>query len=120
MTKEQAKIAVAKGRDQGRVWKLDPEEYYSIGRGKDSKIHLSDPTVSTRHALLECVDGMWFVRDLGSKHGTWIDGEEVEERRAIFHKDIIRVGKTYLVMGIMESDEEAASWSADVKNLNLG
>lgn len=119
MNKEQAKIAVAKGKNKGRVWALDPGEYYSIGRGDDSKIHLPDPTVSTRHALLECVDGMWFIRDLGSKHGTWIDGEQVEERRAVFHKDIIRVGKTYLVMGLMEDETEAEKWSADVADLDV-
>lgn len=105
MAADRATFAVIQGDDKGRRWVLDPEDYYAIGRASDSNISLSDPTISKRHAFVECVDGMWFIRDLGSKHGTWVNDEEVTERTALFHRDIVRLGKTYLVVGMLENEE---------------
>lgn len=101
MDAPRAQLAVIKGKDKGDRWFLDPGEYYAVGRAPENGIALDDQTISKRHAFVECVDGIWFIRDLGSKHGTWVNDEEVTDRRALFHRDIIRLGKTYLVVGIM-------------------
>ena len=103
MAAKQIQLAVVRGMDKGKKWELTPSDYYDIGRGSDNRIMLHDKAVSKRHALIECVDGVWFVQDLGSKHGTWVNQEEVAERRALFQKDVIRVGKTCLVCGCVPS-----------------
>ena len=99
MAAKEVQLAVVQGADKGKKWRLAPSAFYDIGRGSDNKIVLHDKAVSKRHALIECVDGVWLIQDLGSKHGTWVNKEEVEERRALFHKDVVRVGKTHLVYG---------------------
>jgi hypothetical protein len=55
-----------------------------VGRARDCDCILGDPTVSRRHALLRGRDGRWWLRDLASLNGTWVNGrravEEVEVR----------------------------------------
>jgi len=49
-----------------------------VGRKNFCDITLAFPNVSSRHSELELKDGFWFVRDLKSTNGTYIDGKECE------------------------------------------
>ncbi|MFW6279892.1 MAG: FHA domain-containing protein [Planctomycetota bacterium] len=100
MEEKGVKLAVVKGPDKGKQWTLSASDYHTIGRSHENSITLSDPTVSKQHAMVECVDEIWFVRDLGSTHGTYVGEEEVTERHTLFHKDVIRIGKTYIAVGL--------------------
>jgi sigma-B regulation protein RsbU (phosphoserine phosphatase) len=47
---------------------------FTIGRGTDSGLTLQDPRISREHALI-CLNAEgYFIRDLGSKHGTLVNG----------------------------------------------
>jgi hypothetical protein len=56
----------------------------TVGRAADCDCVLGDPTVSRTHALLRYSDGRWWLRDLGSSNGTWLNRwrivDEVEVR----------------------------------------
>lgn len=95
----QDQIAVVRGPDKGTVWSLTATDDHTIGRGPDNTIVLTDNTVSNYHAALQFEDGVWFIVDVGSKHGTWLNDKRVEPRKPLFNKDIIRIGKSYLVYG---------------------
>lgn len=45
-----------------------------IGRGREADVALRDPSVSRRHALLMHSAAGWFLEDLGSTNGTWVEG----------------------------------------------
>ncbi len=51
-----------------------------IGRHRDCDIMIPCATVSGRHCELELRDGVWWVRDLGSKNGTAVNGTKCEEQ----------------------------------------
>lgn len=51
----------------------------TVGRKAPCDVIIERATVSGRHCELDFVDGHWFVRDLGSRNGTRIDGERIEE-----------------------------------------
>lgn len=51
----------------------------TVGRRPPSQLIIERATVSGSHCELELVEGYWFVRDLGSRNGTRIDGEKVTE-----------------------------------------
>lgn len=51
-----------------------------VGRGAQNDVRLRDDSVSGSHATLSRRGGRWFVLDLGSTNGTYVDGERVGER----------------------------------------
>lgn len=57
----------------------------------------ADPTVSHVHAVVERVALSWFVRDMGSRNGTYVNGERIFGERALHHGDDVRIGNTRLV-----------------------
>ncbi len=78
----------------GRVFPLAFGRHL-IGRGPDADIHLSEASVSLRHAELELrPDGAQLV-NLISTNGTWINGAEIHTAR-LGNGDSIRVGRVTL------------------------
>ena len=50
-----------------------------IGRSKSCDISVEDATLSRNHGILmRDTHGRWTYRDLGSKNGTYINGEQVK------------------------------------------
>jgi adenylate cyclase len=63
-----------------------------VGRAPNSDVPIFDPTISRRHAELECGNGGFAIRDLGSSNGTYVNGEKVSQR-AIVPGDVLTFGK---------------------------
>ena len=83
--------------DEGRTHEMLIDGKVLVGSAPGSGIVLSDPTVSRIHAELEArEDGLW-LRDLGSKNGTFVDGLQVTGARAP-DKAKLRFGSTDLVV----------------------
>jgi pSer/pThr/pTyr-binding forkhead associated (FHA) protein len=68
----------------------------TIGRANDSTLVLTDDYASTRHARLFPRDGEWFVEDLGSTNGTFLDRTKVTQPTPVGQRTPIRIGKTVL------------------------
>jgi pSer/pThr/pTyr-binding forkhead associated (FHA) protein len=62
-----------------RVYQLS--ETTVIGRSSECDIVLSAAHLSRRHARLQVIDGLLFVKDLGSANGTFLNGKQVVEAR---------------------------------------
>jgi hypothetical protein len=71
---------------------------YCIGKRGDADLSIAtDPAVSGMHALLEPAGATWCVRDLGSRNGTFVNGERLFGERVLRDGDEIVVGRTRLV-----------------------
>jgi Inner membrane component of T3SS, cytoplasmic domain len=68
----------------------------TIGRANDSTLVLADDYASNRHARLVPRDGQWFVEDLGSTNGTYLDRAKVTGPTPVPLGVPIRIGKTVL------------------------
>ncbi|HEV7299902.1 MAG TPA: FHA domain-containing protein [Tepidisphaeraceae bacterium] len=64
-----------------------------IGRRQQCDVSLIESSVSTAHALLFDMDGHWFLRDLSSRTGTWLNGTKIHQQEIRFG-DEIRIGET--------------------------
>lgn len=72
------------------------EQPIMIGRANDSTLVLTDDYASTRHARLVSRDGDWYIEDLGSTNGTYLDRTKVTGPTLIPPGVPIRIGKTVL------------------------
>ncbi len=68
----------------------------SIGRDRAADISLPDPAVSGTHAQLAELDGRLYLRDLGSRNGTYANRRLVSEPHLLEDGDVIHVGDTDL------------------------
>ncbi|MGN6245989.1 MAG: FHA domain-containing protein FhaB/FipA [Motilibacteraceae bacterium] len=66
----------------------------TIGRAQDSTLVLDDDYASGRHARLFPQEGRWFVEDLGSTNGTYLDRQKVTAPTPVPLGVPVRVGKT--------------------------
>jgi|SRR5947199_6562568 len=63
-----------------------------VGRSRDCDVVVGEETVSPFHAELRHGGGdSWTVHDLGSAHGTWLNGSRVREAR-VARGDVLRLG----------------------------
>jgi len=68
----------------------------TLGRSDTNDLVIPDERVSRVHAELEKVAGEWVLRDLGSRNGTYIDGDRVLASRPVRPGQEIRLGETTL------------------------
>jgi pSer/pThr/pTyr-binding forkhead associated (FHA) protein len=68
----------------------------AIGRGEQNDVRLADGSVSSSHATLLLKRGTWYVVDLGSANGTFVDGYRVAGERTLSAGCTVRVGTVKL------------------------
>ncbi len=66
----------------------------SIGRSKSSDIVINDLSVSRNHCVLLRRKAGWFVSDVGSLSGTFVNGVRIHGRAQVLVDDIIAIGNT--------------------------
>ena len=54
---------------------------YTVGRKVDRDLVIPDPRVSREHAQIISENGLFYVVDQGSKHGTFVNGEKVDRKK---------------------------------------
>ena len=82
----------------------------TIGRGAESRITVTDRWVSRQHCEISQIDGVVVLRDLGSSHGTYVNGQRVDER-TLHSGDRLGVGLTSFIATL---DDHAVTLVASV------
>jgi two-component system, NtrC family, sensor kinase len=98
-------LTVIQGPDRGRKFELPSNEPQLIGRSSEA-LPIRDNTVSRRHAELTPDEGQWYIRDLTSQNGTYLNGVRLSERARLKGGDQIRVGSTLFVFGKSDAGDE--------------
>jgi pSer/pThr/pTyr-binding forkhead associated (FHA) protein len=70
----------------------------TLGRSKSNDVVLEDKMVSRRHAVIQKIKEEYFLEDLESTNGTFVNGQRVPARRYVRLNlsDTIRIGRTEL------------------------
>lgn len=88
-------LVVTEGEGGARTYPMTAEPL-SIGRADACQVVLADTYASQMHARIFPKDGSWFVEDLGSTNGTYLNRAKVTSPSEIGPGDEIRIGKTTL------------------------
>jgi len=97
------------GPDKGRSFEADEEAIF-IGRAPDNGIHIKDKSVSRKHLKIVKRVEKYYVVDLSSKNGTFIDGMRIISGKEYEVKEgmPIAVGQTFLSIGKAYPDDVLA------------
>ncbi len=94
----QAQLRVVDPAEQrGRSFTLDVE--VTVGRAAGCQVTLDDTYASSLHARLFTRDGQFFVEDLGSTNGTYLNRKKVSGPMVMKRGDQLQVGSTVMELG---------------------
>ena len=68
----------------------------SVGRHPANTLAIEEPFISAEHAEVAFDNGRWWVRDLGSTNGTFINGTQVTVATGVRPGDIVQFGRIKL------------------------
>jgi pSer/pThr/pTyr-binding forkhead associated (FHA) protein len=80
------------GLRAGSAFELDGSA--TIGRSPAAEIQIDDPFASGRHARIYERGGLFYLEDMGSTNGTYLNGEAVNSQELLRAEDRIRIGDT--------------------------
>lgn len=77
-----------------------------VGRDTSCDLILEENTVSAEHARLSFHDGRWWVEDLGSRNGTYLNEELLTTAVVLTSGDFLQLGQVVyqIEIGMADSD----------------
>jgi hypothetical protein len=66
--------------------------------GRQGTLPISDDHASSHHALFQFAHGLWYVKDLGSTNGTWLNGRRIYQPQRVKKGDKVRIGHTTVIV----------------------
>jgi len=95
-----AKIYILEGPNKGDSFELKGNALY-VGRSPDNDIHLRDRFISRRHLRISAKGEKFFLEDLGTENGTFIDGEQIRSGKPFEMKEglPVSIGMSVICIG---------------------
>ena len=101
-----ASLEIVRGQFAGASFEIE-RAVCSIGRGEENDVRIRDDTVSLNHATLLRKRGAWFVVDLRSMNGTFVDGSRVSGERELHQGAHLRLGAVELSFRALDCEDQA-------------
>ncbi len=98
-------LEIQSGPKQGAWFTLTHQKEVSLGRANVNSIVLEDNSVSRSHSVIHEVDGKFFIKDVGSRNGTYVNDKKIQEDFQLRHGDRVKVG-IYVLRFLLEPQEE--------------
>jgi pSer/pThr/pTyr-binding forkhead associated (FHA) protein len=136
------KLYILSGPDKGKSFEIGFLEAITVGRSSLCDIQIKDDNISRFHIEIQKKRSKYFVIDLGSKNGTFIDGSDINPGMGVELKEGVPVviGKSIIGLGdvcesslkpfldsrgicgeeVLKSSEVEKRWRAKAVKRNLG
>ena len=66
--------------------------------GRQGNIVIDDEFASSHHARFQVAHNLWFIEDLGSTNGTWLNGRRFRAPQHLKRGDKIKIGRTVMTV----------------------
>jgi pSer/pThr/pTyr-binding forkhead associated (FHA) protein len=116
MSKPQPKLTVVQGPFDKKTVLLRGKKI-TIGRSSDNDLPVPHQTVSRHHAKIARDQGEFYLTDLGSHNGTWVNNKRLDPQSPfhLAHGDLLQIGGSAVVFefhdpdSVRTADEELAT-----------
>jgi sigma-B regulation protein RsbU (phosphoserine phosphatase) len=102
-----AQLLVVKGSTPGKIYPLRGERTI-MGRHPQCEVVFDNAAISRQHAQILEGHGSFYIEDLRSRNGTFVNGEEVDGRVPLKHGDQLRICDVVLKFDEFHEDTNAA------------
>jgi predicted component of type VI protein secretion system len=79
----------------GQSFELGPSGA-NLGRSRENSIHIRDERLSRHHARIGYSEGGYYLADLDSSNGTFVNGDRLQAPRRLDSGDTVEMGETLL------------------------
>ncbi len=116
------RLRVKNGANKNTVYEIKSEAM-SLGRDDSEVVQILDQGVSRSHSEIFRIGEMYFIRDLGSRNGTYVNEEKIGEE-LLRNGDEIKIGSTILIFedaegGVTKPRRERRSAVDETVTINL-
>ena len=66
--------------------------------GRQGSLIIGDEHASSHHCLFQSAHGYWYVEDLNSTNGTWLNGRRIFNAQRLKKGDKVKIGRTVIVV----------------------
>lgn len=101
-------LEIVRGPFAGASFSID-RPVCSIGRAAENDVRIRDESVSANHATLLRKGATWFVIDLRSANGTFVDGSRIAGERALTSGSRLKLGRVELTFRALQGGVELVS-----------
>ncbi|HEY3593073.1 MAG TPA: FHA domain-containing protein, partial [Polyangiaceae bacterium] len=102
--------------DEGKRTPLPlARQEYSIGRGEENTVRLTERNISRRHSLLRRSGNQWVVLDCDSGNGSYVNGVRLTGEHLLAQGDVLQLGDYRLEFA--NEDDSARTAGANVTTL---
>lgn len=95
------KLRVVQGTPLGKQLIFGPGEFY-FGRGEECHVRPNSAMVSRQHCLLRVDSAGVFLKDLGSRNGTLVNGTLISQEQQLKPGDQIQIGQLVFELSMEE------------------
>jgi adenylate cyclase len=82
------------------------EEELTIGRKDSNSLVIEENTISKRHAVIKKLDNTYYLVDVGSTNGTFLNHKKISVPTPLENSDLIQLGNVQLVFNTKNEEEE--------------
>jgi pSer/pThr/pTyr-binding forkhead associated (FHA) protein len=100
------------------IMSFSPDQIIYIGRANTCLLRFDSTDVSNKHARIGYESGQFWIEDLGSTNGTFVEGQQISGREEVLPNIPITLGRNISIIGVTrqsELDEATNVRSAAIK-----
>ena len=109
-------MVMIKGDFIGQVYEIG-DGVTMVGRSDDVDLVISDTSISRKHALIVQRDGGFYLSDLGSTNGSFINNKAVDDPLPLTEGDKVLIG--HVVFKFTYQDEDDTEYHTMLRNMAI-
>ena len=113
-------LVMIQGHEPGARWKLQETRVTTIGRSSRNQISLVHPSVSRFHCEISYINGLWYIADLNSKKGTFLNGRQISDREVLKPGDVIRLSRNVFKFDLVDETAKEDEALLAIREASMG